>query len=351
MKKDWMVNESELDDIQIKIIMSMLDKPIIVTGCAGSGKSVLALIKAQHIQQEQGNNYKIIVFTKALSAYMNIGKKVLNLNNPFTYHWRWEREPNPSTDYMIVDEIQDFSKEEIEKFITSTNKGFIFFGDTAQSIYNGIEGKVTMPVEQIKKLCPRDKQPKECDLYYNYRLPIPVAKFVQHIGVNLPPFDEDKYKSLEKEAPYILQYNDFQAQVTAVKDLIKDADDVAILLPNNKLVKSFCEKFTQLGQNYEVKYKESNEEETNTLNFNTNNPKIMTYHSAKGLQFETIILPWLEVFNDDINGSRRKSLYTAMTRTYKNLYIMYSGNNMPAVLKNIPKDLYKTTVIKEIDLK
>ena len=51
-KKDWMVIESELDEDQIKILMATNDKSCLVSGCAGSGKSVLALIKAQRIQKE-----------------------------------------------------------------------------------------------------------------------------------------------------------------------------------------------------------------------------------------------------------------------------------------------------------
>ena len=71
MKKDWMIKESELDEDQIKVLMATLDKSCVVSGCAGSGKSVLALIKAQRIQKEKGNSYQIIVFTKALCGYMN----------------------------------------------------------------------------------------------------------------------------------------------------------------------------------------------------------------------------------------------------------------------------------------
>ena len=59
MKKDWMIKESELDEDQIKVLMATLDKSCIVAGCAGSGKSILALIKAQRIQKERGNNYKV----------------------------------------------------------------------------------------------------------------------------------------------------------------------------------------------------------------------------------------------------------------------------------------------------
>ena len=62
MKKDWMIKESELDDDQIKVLTATLDKSCVISGCAGSGKSVLALIKAQRIQKERGDNYEIIVY-------------------------------------------------------------------------------------------------------------------------------------------------------------------------------------------------------------------------------------------------------------------------------------------------
>ena len=51
MKKDWMIKESELDDDQITVLMGTLKKSCIVAGCAGSGKSILALIKAQRIKK------------------------------------------------------------------------------------------------------------------------------------------------------------------------------------------------------------------------------------------------------------------------------------------------------------
>lgn len=76
MKKDWMIKESELDQDQIQTLMATLDKSSVVAGCAGSGKSILALIKAQRIQRERPNSdYQIIVFTKALCGYMNAGRE------------------------------------------------------------------------------------------------------------------------------------------------------------------------------------------------------------------------------------------------------------------------------------
>lgn len=336
-----MVKESELDDDQIRVLSATLDKSCVVSGCAGSGKSVLALIKAQRIQKERGGNYEIIVYTKALCQYMNSGRKELGLKNDIYYHWEWtNKHHRPSADYVIVDEIQDFTQEEISEFINATKKNFFFFGDTAQSIYEGL--KDTLSVEAIGYMLPMSQRPKEWGLYRNYRLPVSVARFVQNVGVGLPEFEEAIYKSpIRNTVPYVLQYGNTQEQIAAIKRIINrnDLEDVAILLPDNESVKQVSSYLTNMDVNHELKYQDSNNWHNNVenLNFNTTNPKVMTYHSAKGLQFETVFLPC-------VNSSaerNRKALYVAMTRTYKDLYVMYSGS-MPDVLRRIPTSQYKT---------
>lgn len=340
MKKDWMIIESELDEDQIKVLNAVNDKSCIVSGCAGSGKSILALIKAQRIQREKGNNYQIIVFTKALCKYMNAGREELKLNNQFDYHWWWKnRKGCPSSDYVIVDEIQDFSKDEIQDFIDATNKHFFFFGDTAQSIYEGL--KDTMKVEDINYAM--GTRAKMFELYRNYRLPKTVAKVVQYVGVDLDGFDIDTYRSKETAIPRFVRYNDFESQVDAIAKMINvgNVDDVGILVPHNEDVKKVHDLLKQKNINHELKYDDKIDfrNSINNLDFTTDNPKIMTYHSAKGLQFGTVFLPGVEEKTED---SERKALYVAMTRTYRNLYVMYSGD-LPFPLSEVPSDLYKTT--------
>lgn len=349
MKKDWMIRESELDDFQITILTATLDKSLVVTGCAGSGKSVLALIKAKRIQKERGNNYEIIVFTRTLCEYMKTGKEELGLKNQFYTCTEWRDKGCPSADYVIVDEIQDFSKEEIEEFIHAAKKKFFFFGDTAQSIYDGINNKVTMPVENIRDLLQDPRKQKTFELYFNYRLPEPVAHFAHYVGVNLDEYNEGTYKSAENALPFVLQYPNKQKQMEDIKRIIdsRNMTDVAVLLPDNDNVRNIANELGKLGLNCEVKYNIGKEDWKNDLNFSSTNVKIMTYHSAKGLQFETIFLPCLEDFK--IYGdNNRKALYVAMTRTYKYLYVMYS-DEMPSVLSKIPNDLYLTTTEEEID--
>lgn len=352
MKKDWMINESELDDIQYRLLTATLDRSCIVAGCAGSGKSILALLKAQRIQKERGTNYQVVVFTKTLRRYMATGRDVLGLTNKFYYHAQWQRRGRPGADYMIVDEIQDFSKEEILEFVSATNRQFFFFGDTAQSIFDGIihdgVAKKTVPVDEIVTFVERDPKPKKFDLYNNYRLPIAVAKFSYQIGVGLDPFDEAAYKSPETAVPRIISYPDRDAQIAAIHRIIvnNQLDDVAILLPTNELVKSVYEKLSTMGGTYEMKYKSNDADDG--LDFLSTNPKIMTYHSAKGLQFETVFVPFLESFSSD-RISDRKPLYVAVTRTYRYLYGMWSGSLCPLLASAVNNCSCKTSETDEFE--
>lgn len=346
MKKDWMIIESELDDDQIRVLNAVNDKSCIVSGCAGSGKSVLALIKAQRIQREKGNNYQIIVYTKALCRYMNTGRRQLGLKKDFDYHWFWKNKKGcPSSDYVIVDEIQDFTKDEIQEFISATNKNFFFFGDTAQSIYGGL--KNTLPVENINDMV--TPKAKTFELYRNYRLPKPIARVVQYVGVDLDGFDIDTYRSQETAKPYFLQYDGLESQISAIARMISSGNvsDVAILLPHNEDVKLIHKMLSEKGVNHELKYDDKNDltNNINNLDFSTENPKVMTYHSAKGLQFGAVFLPKVEAKKDD---NDRKALYVAMTRTYRDLYVMYSGT-LPEPLDKVPEELYKKSEIEEVE--
>ena len=73
------------------------------------------------------------------------------------------------------------------------------------------------------------------------------------------------------------------------------------------------------------------------LDFYSNLPKLMTYHSAKGLQFDIVILP---KYDGTKSIEDRKALYVAMTRTMHELYVMYSTSEIKPPL-NVPTHLYK----------
>ena len=200
VSSDWDVDEESMDDDQLDLIERTLDKSMLVAGCAGSGKSVIAMHKAEQIAQ-QGEDVILIAYTKSLTGFMNVGKSIGPYR--FYYHNQWVKQGKPQADYIIVDEIQDFTQEEIQDFIQAANKYYMFFGDTAQSIYKQY-GKQTLTIEEIAKLTGLNV----LKLYNNYRLPRSVAKITQdYVGVNVDPYKEKVYQNKEKSLPYIIYLN------------------------------------------------------------------------------------------------------------------------------------------------
>jgi len=336
-KQTFFVNEDELDNFQVQLLQKRIDRSMVVSGCAGSGKSILALWKAKQIQDLQdGTTYKFIVFTKVLNRYMSDGIRAIGLDDEnFMYHDQWKKLGCPSADFIIVDEIQDFEREEIDKFKSAAHRAFFFWGDSAQSIYRGL--KDTQDILAIA--AEAQIQPEQ--LAFNHRLPRKVARFAAPLCN-----DEELVLRCQKEGtemPRILQYSSFEQQLDVAMEQIKNRSitDAALLFPTNLIVQRAYNYLRDQGHSVEARYKDSDNYSNSRmdLDFDSDNPKLMTYHSSKGLQFEAVFLP--ECNFPSKNGS--SSLYVAITRTYRLLFIMYS-NALSLFLDVIPKNLYLTTL-------
>ena len=335
VNSDWDLDEESMDDDQLDLIERTLDKPMLVAGCAGSGKSVIAMHKAEQIAQ-QGEDVVLIAYTKSLTGFMNVGKPIGPYR--FYYHNQWVKQGKPQADYIIVDEIQDFTQEEIQDFIQAAKKYYMFFGDTAQSIYKQY-GKQTLTIEETAKLTGLNV----LKLYNNYRLPRSVAKITQdYVGVNVDPYKEKVYQNKEKSLPYIIYKNSIEEQVDAIKAIVGNnvGKSIGILLPSNELALNVSEELRKKNVGCELKYSTDMKIDTryvDTLDFATIMPKIMTYHSAKGLQFDIVILP---MYNGASDNESRKALYVAMTRTMHKLYVFYSTPKLAYPLSDVPSRLY-----------
>ena len=337
--KAFNVEKESMDDEQLDLIGDTIDKSMIVAGCAGSGKSVIAMYKAQQILESKGDVI-LIAYTKSLNRYMRQGKEN-SLDERFFYHWQWIDQGMPKADYIIVDEIQDFDREEIMQFINAARKCFFFFGDTAQSIYRAF-GKETLTIDQISSMTGI----KVSRLYNNYRLPKPIAKITQgYLGLTeekdkVREYSESLYLSKENTLPVFIKCNSKQEQINRIVSIINDNKyrNVGILVPENDLVLEIMNAFTTSKFACEFKYNAGYNDSKNkdTLNFKSERPKLMTYHSAKGLQFETVILPFYQGAN---NSDEKKALYVAMTRTYRNLYVVYNGD-LKEPLRSVPERLF-----------
>lgn len=314
---EFFIDYSSLDDFQRQLIDRKNNKSMVVSGSAGSGKSLIALHKAKQIAA-LGEMYVIIVYTKSLRKYFEDGLKKLGLKNVYHYH-QWKHNQR-HVKYLIVDECQDFTKEEIEE-MKQYGEFCLFFGDSAQSIMGfGNRGKV----QSIERTA-SDMNVAPDPLHFNYRLTQEIAALGEKVG-NV----EDLVLKCKRkgEKPNLISANSFDGQLDKIADIIKNRalTNVGILLPFNtndkgewsvEYVKDYL---MRKGVTCEFKYN-ANQDTEMDLDFHSSNPKIMTWWCAKGLQFKDVFIPGCDKKTDN-----RSALYVAMTRCSERLYLGYTSS-------------------------
>lgn len=343
--QSFALSKSELDAYQVLVLDKRIDRPLIVTGCAGSGKSVLAIHKAKELK-DQGYSYLFIVFTQALSSYMKAGINQLNLDysNFSTYGkcfapdkddkgnitgWHWSR---GDYDFIIVDEAQDFSLEAVQELAKHCRHLYVF-GDSAQSLYNQFlfDKNPTLDMRRLEILFNQRMD----DLILNHRLPESIAKVAQYLNT-----DDDRLvaRCLKKggNKPKIIGFSSFAEQCKKTMELIENMglEDVGILCYHKQAVSDVGDFFTSEGKNIDVYLNDKA-----NIKFDSGNPKVMTFKSSKGLQFQTVFM----LGCDNAIDSYVKDTYVAMTRSYQDLYIMYTGQ-MSGLFATVPVEYYDTTI-------
>lgn len=334
----WFINESELDDYQYAIKELDPKRSYVIQGCAGSGKTILALWRAKELQESKRGSFFVLVFTKALRQFIDDGIREIGIDtNKVLYQWDWENRKNkPTADFFIVDEAQDFTLTEINYIKGKANNSVMLFGDSAQQLYQ--EKRVTIdgnPRKERTSSMPgiaASLNVQIRDLTFNYRLPKRIARFAEYINSQSDKL-EPRCKKEGAYYPVLKKCKNFEEELNWIIQKIKENNlkDVGILLPHNVNAKNVFDYLNNLGLNPEVKF-DFEGKSVMSLSFNTDNPKILTYHSAKGLQFQAVFLPSCETTDEFFQNP----LYVAITRTYERLYISYS-NELSPYLRTIPK--------------
>jgi superfamily I DNA/RNA helicase len=351
-KEKWLIDPSELDKIQRDILDLELTDSYVVTGCAGSGKTLLALFRANDIcidamvSGDETPSFTMIVYTRALRSFIRSG--ILELKIPIHQVIHYEKWDGSEVDHVIVDEAQDFTQEEIEMLIGAGIKSIMLYGDTQQQVYTEKKGISTVTIEEIAKHL--GKLPKE--LPNNYRLPKPVASFASHIGI-----DKDLELRCVKEGsnkPKVKRFSSWEQELDYIIREIQTRNftDVAILLPFNvkdkaprnnfhRNIATVNEYFEKVAFSHEYKVTENNSDGLG-LDFDSNLPKVMSYHNSKGLQFETVFIPFCDYPGHDqwFITKYQNPLFVGLTRTYKNLYITHTDELTP-FFKGLPSNKYE----------
>jgi len=322
--------------------------PIAISGGAGTGKTVVSLWR--HIQNmEILNKYSVLVtYTKTLGYYLSMCLRAIENQTkyqseniqppssqvfilktfPFTQNWKVYE--------IIIDEAQDltFNKlQEIENYAENISYG----ADFNQKLYTE-----TVKENEIKKLFPKNI---EYSLQENFRNSYHILNFVKAILPNLyiPQSTLDELKDNEDRVglkPIISIINNFDIEIEKIIGIINafksDTHNIVILLPFGRDTFSNGQEVEDSVDNYYKALSSKNIacsryfNEMKTDNVEISNIHITTYKSAKGLEFDTVIMPCMHKFQDYIvKGAfptivNEEDYYVAFTRAKTNLYLLSS---------------------------
>lgn len=344
---NWMVPQARLDERQLEVLRLCGNgiRNQWITGCAGTGKTVLLVHLIDRIRGNDDNaTVCVATFTHALKDLVSTGMaEALRRDVPVMTYVQLLREQR-EFDWILLDEVQDIKAGDLSRVeLLARRCVVVVAGDAAQSIY---DGRVAEP--DVRRCL--DLAPKSHDLGVLYRLPqsirdvasciLPDARLeaaatsrLQDVAVTLA-----RAKSAGQEVEWVWE---------RLKKYSRGGQPAVVLWSTHKEVRRFFRCVCTLkdkdpppfGRDYDL-WNEWLAEQQIPLQYLGNDygrledsdsrdlAYVMTYHSAKGLDFETVFLPGLterrEFWKDDENIARRL-FYVGLTRSRRNLFLSYHG--------------------------
>jgi superfamily I DNA/RNA helicase len=378
----WFISRERLDPDQSEFVDQRTHQKMFITGFAGTGKSVVMIHKLIEIYRGNPNaKCCVISFTHALLEMFKLGidecgilenRVADKLNECAAKNGQIDlvtkyafknnlTSPNPIRyDFIMVDEVQDLCYSDIENIKQSRTRNVYFGGDTNQSIYTED---------------PKDKEPtigentlfemlnvEQKKLVTLYRITPSILNVVKLIMPELEHKLQDTRFGHRGDADVILasasdEFDEAKYVFENAKIYAEDIELTAILFPIHSWIGDFIRhiltlndveitteisnmiskrSYSQLNQifmdnNIRMEYV-GNEHGSFRNARDKHNIVLMTYHSAKGMDFDNVFVPFLSSSrHKKFSFFLPKPLMVAFTRANVNLTISYSGESMACV--------------------
>lgn len=343
----WMVKYDKLDDDQKDFVDNEINSKgnIWIKGFAGSGKSVM-LIHALRKKMASSPNAKVcvVVFTHSLIDMFKTGMAELGMRSipVMTYHQFKKGFEN--YDYIFCDEVQDLPADVLRQMNQRSQHVYVA-GDSNQSIYDN-----TVSTSEIGNII----NARPFVLTRIYRLTRSIMNAVSNLLPNMDIFGSRRDMTKKDVSVRLGKAYDEDEEVKYVWEQSSNATSEgyssAVLLPKHDYIITFANRLLKANGKPSWPLQENTwgKPDYNSLNrhFQSQGLKIeyvgngygsfqnaernrntilMTYHSAKGMDFDNVFLPFLSDDTDISRGDDETLFMVAITRSKMNLFITYSG--------------------------
>ena len=340
---------------------------IFIKGYAGCGKSVL-LVHTLIKEKEKNPNAKIIIvtYTHALIDMIKDGIPGGLTHTPIVTFYKFRNMPS-HWDLILVDEVQDLPEEDI-KAIKLKGDRIIVAGDDNQSIYD--EGCNIASMETIL-------QSERSFLSTIHRISRKIRNIAQFFCGDKVGFNSSAIgKLVENDARLVYAENYDEECKWLIKTSKEYADSeytTAILIPKHIYILHFFQKLLEIEGKPPLPNGADKDKNMINEHLKHNGIKfqylgngfgsfekvekehlvtVMTYHSAKGLDYGAVFIPFLsptlEIWRD--NPHRARTLFfVALTRSREQLFLSYSKEKHPLLAEIDDRNFHKINASDELN--
>ena len=339
------------------------DGTYLITGGPGTGKSIVALIRAQD-QKERFPNYRFLTYNVLLDKYCRQllpevqctrfhawfwrrFKELYGQSPPetdkFVYDWPSIKEifypnnelPTMNEEMLIIDEGQDLPPKFYEFLCDHQLKVFVV-ADENQQIFD--ENSNAEDIEQALEI----NRNNRLELRKNWRNSSAIARLAaefyhnRHIPLPEPPEPDD-----EAMTPYIIEYQNFHRILESIVNIANNykKDLIGVITPNDqsrhRYLKTIKDLVSEKRLSIPVHSYYAGQADID-IRFDVGSIVVINKQSCKGLEFD-------DVFIGDLNGfvvadgsdQHLKDFYVMTTRARKRLYFLRDINDKHCPMADI----------------
>ncbi len=369
----WLIPRTDLSADQLRAVELPARDHQVVCGAPGSGKTQVLVHRARHLLDSFGTDprrLRIFIFTNVLKQYLRAALDELDLpDNCVSTFSAWCREfylSRVSRRLPYKDKQPDF--EEIQRGVLQRlrqhpecPKPFDFalvdegqdLEPDAYGILNAVAGHVTVCLDQKQQIYDRGStEPqilqslglrcRSLSFLAAYRCSphlVPLAaQFIEDVSQREAFIRQCRPAQSYGETPLLYVAADFEDEklrlIHAVQSRLGQGERVAVLLPQKRQVFGFAQGLSEAGVDAEVPHEAWRDKERYpSLDFASRRPKLLTYHGAKGLTFDSVLLPRLVPGSFDRRGAPAANvLFVGATRATKWVFMStIAGRELPAL--------------------
>jgi len=242
--------------------------------------------------------------------------------------------PTPLFDSVLIDEAQDMDSAAIER-LKRLARHITLCMDGKQQLY---EGRMTEP-EALQCLgLSHHNTALLAAFRCNPMVTELAAQFIPDQTTRQEFMRQASNREMARSRPLFFVADSFADEVAHLIETVRlrlsYGDSIAVLFPQQRQVHGLARGFREAGIDVEVQQRDA------PLDFSTPTPKLMTYHQAKGLTFDSVFLPRLNQssFPGKLGERIGHLCFVGVSRAVKWVYMSGTNQALIASMRELGQD-------------